>query len=98
MIVVIEGNKMELSCAKRLVAILRKQNCCSPMREGLEGARSAPAGPERQRSPGKPGWSYFCPRYADTKILLAHATWVPACGGNAPKFLFIICCLLTPPG
>jgi hypothetical protein len=26
-------------------------------------------------TPGKPGWSYFCTRYADTKILLAHATW-----------------------
>jgi mannonate dehydratase len=22
------------------------------------------------------GWSYFCTRYADTKILLAHASWV----------------------
>jgi hypothetical protein len=32
------------------------QNCCSPMQPGLEGARSAPAGPERQRSPGKPGF------------------------------------------
>ncbi|MDR1626991.1 MAG: hypothetical protein LBT33_10680, partial [Spirochaetia bacterium] len=25
---------------------------------------------------GKPGWSYFCIRVADTKILLAHASWV----------------------
>ncbi|MDR1626930.1 MAG: hypothetical protein LBT33_10375, partial [Spirochaetia bacterium] len=32
---------------------------------------------------GKPGWSYFCIRVADTKILLAHATRV--FGAGAPK-------------
>jgi hypothetical protein len=40
-------------------------------------------------TPGKPGWSYFCTRYTDTKILLAYAPGIAAeilfCGKAAKK-------------
>jgi hypothetical protein len=47
-------------------------------------AAEIPQAPQGLRTcSGKPGWSYFCIRVADTKILLAHATRV--FGAEAPK-------------
>jgi hypothetical protein len=38
------------------------------------------------------GWSQFC----RAKLLLAHATWVPALGGNAPTFFPALSCPCPP--